>query len=87
MAHGASPATARKWWMGEISRLANARGVEPVELGVTPATIVELHQLIDEGGSTTSLPGRCSSITWTVRALRQRSSRTVVWRWSQTMAP
>ncbi|GAA3284280.1 Asp-tRNA(Asn)/Glu-tRNA(Gln) amidotransferase subunit GatB [Nesterenkonia halobia] len=46
---GASPATARKWWMGEISRLANARDVEPTALGVQPATIIELAGLIDEG--------------------------------------
>ncbi len=49
VAQGASPAVARKWWMGEISRLANARGAEPVELGVQPATIVELNQLIEDG--------------------------------------
>ncbi|WP_300343461.1 Asp-tRNA(Asn)/Glu-tRNA(Gln) amidotransferase subunit GatB [Nesterenkonia sp.] len=49
VAQGASPAVARKWWMGEISRLANARSVEPAELGVEPATIVELNQLIEDG--------------------------------------
>ncbi|WP_120003602.1 Asp-tRNA(Asn)/Glu-tRNA(Gln) amidotransferase subunit GatB [Nesterenkonia muleiensis] len=46
---GASAAAARKWWMGEISRLANARETEPAALGVEPATIVELNGLIDEG--------------------------------------
>ncbi|WP_010523976.1 Asp-tRNA(Asn)/Glu-tRNA(Gln) amidotransferase subunit GatB [Nesterenkonia sp. F] len=49
VASGASPATARKWWMGEISRLANARDVEPTALGVQSATIIELSGLIDEG--------------------------------------
>ena len=49
VAHGASPAVARKWWMGEISRLANARDVEPAVLGVEPATIVELNDLIQAG--------------------------------------
>lgn len=44
---GASPAVARKWWMGEISRLANARGLEPAALGVAPATIIELNGLIE----------------------------------------
>ncbi|GAB3191565.1 Asp-tRNA(Asn)/Glu-tRNA(Gln) amidotransferase subunit GatB [Nesterenkonia suensis] len=46
---GASPAVARKWWMGEISRLANARDVDPSALGVEPATIIELAGLIDQG--------------------------------------
>ncbi|WP_022871801.1 Asp-tRNA(Asn)/Glu-tRNA(Gln) amidotransferase subunit GatB [Nesterenkonia alba] len=46
---GASPAVARKWWMGELSRLANARETAPAELGVEPATIVELNQLIEDG--------------------------------------
>ncbi|TLP93433.1 Asp-tRNA(Asn)/Glu-tRNA(Gln) amidotransferase subunit GatB [Nesterenkonia salmonea] len=49
VAQGASPAVARKWWMGEISRLANARGVDPAALGVAPATIVELNRLIEGG--------------------------------------
>ncbi len=46
---GASPAVARKWWMGEISRLANARDLEPAALGVAPATIIELNGLIEAG--------------------------------------
>lgn len=46
---GATAAVARKWWMGEISRLANARNQEPAALGVTPATIVELNRLIEQG--------------------------------------
>lgn len=46
---GSAPAVARKWWMGEISRLANARDTDPAALGVQPATIVELNSLIEEG--------------------------------------
>jgi aspartyl-tRNA(Asn)/glutamyl-tRNA(Gln) amidotransferase subunit B len=49
IATGASSAVARKWWMGEISRLAKQREVEPGELGVAPATVVELNQLIEKG--------------------------------------
>lgn len=49
VAQGASAAVARKWWMGEISRLSNARGVDPAALGVTPTTIVELNRLIEVG--------------------------------------
>ncbi|GAA2024429.1 Asp-tRNA(Asn)/Glu-tRNA(Gln) amidotransferase subunit GatB [Yaniella flava] len=43
---GATPEAARKWWMGEIARLANEQGVSPEALGVTPADVVEIEQLI-----------------------------------------
>ena len=43
---GASPAAARKWWMGEIARLANVRETAVAELGVTPAHVVEVEELI-----------------------------------------
>ena len=46
---GASPAVARKWWMGEISRLANTRDVDPAALGVEPAAIIEIDGLIQAG--------------------------------------
>ncbi|GAA1350884.1 Asp-tRNA(Asn)/Glu-tRNA(Gln) amidotransferase subunit GatB [Falsarthrobacter nasiphocae] len=48
IAAGATPAAARKWWMGEISRLANVREVEPAALGVAPADVVDLEALIGE---------------------------------------
>src|SRR5699024_1477152 len=43
---GATPEAARKWWMGEIARIANERGVSPEALGVTPADVVEIEKLI-----------------------------------------
>jgi len=43
---GATPEAARKWWMGEIARLANERDVSPEALGVTPADVVEIEELI-----------------------------------------
>src|SRR5699024_3492552 len=46
---GATPAAARKWWMGEISRLAKSRDVDPASLELDPATIVELNQLVEQG--------------------------------------
>ncbi|GAA1809842.1 Asp-tRNA(Asn)/Glu-tRNA(Gln) amidotransferase subunit GatB [Nesterenkonia flava] len=49
VSQGATPAVARKWWMGEISRIANARDTDPGALGVEPSTIVELNGLIEEG--------------------------------------
>lgn len=43
---GATAEAARKWWMGEIARIANERGVSPEGLGVTPADVVEIEKLI-----------------------------------------
>ncbi|CAG7843955.1 Aspartyl/glutamyl-tRNA(Asn/Gln) amidotransferase subunit B [Pseudoclavibacter triregionum] len=45
---GASPAGAKKWWMGELSRIANERQVEPTSLA-TPQQVAELEALISEG--------------------------------------
>lgn len=46
---GAAPATARKWWMGELSRLANEEEKSLEELRVTPEDVAQLQSLIDEG--------------------------------------
>jgi aspartyl-tRNA(Asn)/glutamyl-tRNA(Gln) amidotransferase subunit B len=46
---GASPAGARKWWMGELARTANERGVELAQLPVAPADIASLERLIASG--------------------------------------
>ena len=45
---GASKAAARKWWMGEIARLANNAGVEIADLGITPEHVAEVESLIGE---------------------------------------
>ncbi len=49
VAAGAPPAAARKWWLGELLRTANARGVDLGGLGVTPAQIGQLQVLVDSG--------------------------------------
>lgn len=53
IAAGATPAGARKWWTGEIARLANKAGLPFVEFAternVTPATIAELDGLVTSG--------------------------------------
>ncbi|MFZ0158252.1 MAG: Asp-tRNA(Asn)/Glu-tRNA(Gln) amidotransferase subunit GatB [Kineosporiaceae bacterium] len=49
VAAGASPATARKWWMGELARQANASGVAIESLAVTPGQVAELQSLVDGG--------------------------------------
>lgn len=48
VAAGASPAVARKWWMGEIARIAKVREVDLAETGATAQTVVELNQLIEQ---------------------------------------
>ncbi|SFS16147.1 aspartyl/glutamyl-tRNA(Asn/Gln) amidotransferase subunit B [Agrococcus baldri] len=54
VAAGAAPQSARKWWTGEIARVANERGVEAASL-VEPARVAELQRLIDEGALTDRL--------------------------------
>lgn len=49
VAAGASPAAARKWWMGELARTANEQGVSLEELPITPAQVGELQALVDSG--------------------------------------
>jgi aspartyl-tRNA(Asn)/glutamyl-tRNA(Gln) amidotransferase subunit B len=54
VAAGATPAAARKWWMSEISRIANAQDREAVEL-VTPENVAALQELVDAGTLTDKL--------------------------------
>jgi aspartyl-tRNA(Asn)/glutamyl-tRNA(Gln) amidotransferase subunit B len=49
VAAGASPQSARKWWLGELARRANEQGVEPGGLGVTPADVAAVQGLVDAG--------------------------------------
>ncbi len=49
VACGASPQSARKWWLAELSRRARAEGVELVDLPVSPVQVAELQGLVDAG--------------------------------------
>jgi aspartyl-tRNA(Asn)/glutamyl-tRNA(Gln) amidotransferase subunit B len=49
IAAGTSVDGARKWWMGELARRANERGLELADVGATPAQVAELQQLVDDG--------------------------------------
>ena len=49
VAAGASPQTARKWWLSEVARRANETGVELTEVGVTPQQVAEIQALVDAG--------------------------------------
>ncbi|WP_102192037.1 Asp-tRNA(Asn)/Glu-tRNA(Gln) amidotransferase subunit GatB [Microbacterium aurantiacum] len=54
IAAGASPAAARKWWTGEITRTANVQGKDAAEL-VSPADVAALQQLVEAGTLTDKL--------------------------------
>jgi aspartyl-tRNA(Asn)/glutamyl-tRNA(Gln) amidotransferase subunit B len=54
VAAGASPAAARKWWTGELTRLANARETDAASLA-TPEHVAELAALVDAGTLTDRL--------------------------------
>jgi len=54
VAAGAAPAQARKWWTGEISRVANALGREPAEL-IEPVAVAEIVALTESGELTDKL--------------------------------
>ena len=46
---GASPQSARKWWTGELARLANAQQVAVQDLPITPEQVANIQKLIDSG--------------------------------------
>jgi aspartyl-tRNA(Asn)/glutamyl-tRNA(Gln) amidotransferase subunit B len=73
VAAGASPAAARKWWMSEISRLANAQGVDASSL-VLPASVAALQQLVDAGTLTDKLARQVLEASSPAKARRRRSS-------------
>lgn len=49
IAAGVDQAAARKWWSGELTRIANDRGLELDSLGVTPDDIKRVEELLAEG--------------------------------------
>jgi aspartyl-tRNA(Asn)/glutamyl-tRNA(Gln) amidotransferase subunit B len=49
VAAGASPQSARKWWLTELARRANEQGVDLEETGVTPAQVAEIQALVEAG--------------------------------------
>jgi aspartyl-tRNA(Asn)/glutamyl-tRNA(Gln) amidotransferase subunit B len=49
VAEGASPADARKWWLGELSRHANDTGTELADLAITPADVARVAELVATG--------------------------------------
>lgn len=49
VAAGAAPQAARKWWTGELARLANSQEIAVQDLSITPAQVAKIQQLIDSG--------------------------------------
>jgi len=49
VAAGATPAGARKWWMGELARRASAQARDLADFGVTPGDVAELDGLVSSG--------------------------------------
>jgi len=45
---GVAPHAARKWWTGEITRIANERGVDAGSL-IEPSVLAEVVRLVDDG--------------------------------------
>ena len=48
IAAGATPAAARKWWLGELARRANETETDLASLGVTPAQVARVQALVDD---------------------------------------
>ena len=51
---GGDPTKARSWWLGEISRIANDKGVAPTEL-ITVNDVAQIIELISKGELTDKL--------------------------------
>ncbi|MEO5654053.1 MAG: Asp-tRNA(Asn)/Glu-tRNA(Gln) amidotransferase subunit GatB [Marmoricola sp.] len=49
IAAGASPQSARKWWLSELARRANELGTDLEALPVTPADVARVQALVEEG--------------------------------------
>ncbi|MEX0873874.1 MAG: Asp-tRNA(Asn)/Glu-tRNA(Gln) amidotransferase subunit GatB [Actinomycetota bacterium] len=49
LAYGSSPQLVARWYVGELAQLANERGVEAHEVGVSPERVAELQRLVDDG--------------------------------------
>jgi len=55
IAAGATSGSARGWWLGYLVGVANQRGCEPRELGITPAQVARISALESDGTLTNKL--------------------------------
>jgi aspartyl-tRNA(Asn)/glutamyl-tRNA(Gln) amidotransferase subunit B len=58
VAAGASPADARKWWLGELARRANAAGTDLTGLSIKPAEVARVAELVASGALNDQLARR-----------------------------
>ncbi|MFM5905408.1 MAG: Asp-tRNA(Asn)/Glu-tRNA(Gln) amidotransferase subunit GatB [Micrococcales bacterium] len=49
VAAGAKPQAARKWWTGELARIANSQDQDISDLAITPEQVAQLTALVDAG--------------------------------------
>ncbi len=49
VAAGASPAAAKKWWLGEVARRANESGTELEAAGIAPEQVARVQAMVDQG--------------------------------------
>jgi aspartyl-tRNA(Asn)/glutamyl-tRNA(Gln) amidotransferase subunit B len=49
VAAGASPQSARKWWLTEVARRANETGVDLEEVKISPQQVAEIQALVENG--------------------------------------
>jgi aspartyl-tRNA(Asn)/glutamyl-tRNA(Gln) amidotransferase subunit B len=49
VAAGASPQSARKWWLTEVARRANEAGVDLEEVKISPQQVAEIQALVEDG--------------------------------------
>jgi aspartyl-tRNA(Asn)/glutamyl-tRNA(Gln) amidotransferase subunit B len=58
VAAGASPADARKWWLGELARRANEAGTDLTGLSIKPAEVARVAELVASGALNDQLARR-----------------------------
>jgi aspartyl-tRNA(Asn)/glutamyl-tRNA(Gln) amidotransferase subunit B len=49
VAAGATPQSARKWWLTEVARRANEAGVDLEDVGISPQQIAQIQALVENG--------------------------------------
>jgi aspartyl-tRNA(Asn)/glutamyl-tRNA(Gln) amidotransferase subunit B len=49
VAAGASPQSARKWWLSELARRANEQGTDLSALAITPVDVARIQALVEDG--------------------------------------
>jgi aspartyl-tRNA(Asn)/glutamyl-tRNA(Gln) amidotransferase subunit B len=54
-AYGGPGANVARWYLGELSQIANEKGTGPHEVGVSPTRVAELQKLVDDGTVSISL--------------------------------